>query len=149
MTPGPDLPRPPTGPRVLPGGTSVSPLTCGWQTPAPAARAERTGSRVGLAPQQTPDVRRCATVRAAPALCRGGTDSAKSGRIPALSRNGEASRNGGEPRRLTCVTQPVLGGRAVRSAPHREPERAHFVLRASMEDDHVQQLPAGNRHPCR
>ena len=45
----------------------------------------------------TPPGGACATVRAAPALSRGGPSSAKSGRNPALSRNGEAPCKGASP----------------------------------------------------
>ena len=58
---------------------------------------------------------RCATVRTAPALCRGGPSSAKSGRNPALSRNGEAPARGrAQPPDLGRRNQSSEEGRFVR-----------------------------------
>ena len=61
---------------------------------------------------------------------------AKTGENPALSRNGTAPSRG-EPGRLDCIDDAVLGGRAVRSDASMVSWRAHFVLREPMEDDHV------------
>ena len=75
------------------------------------------GVRPAVAPCSRRAAQQCATVCSAPALCRGGPRSAKSGRNPALSRNGEAPAWGrAQPPDLGRRNQS-LGGRAVRSMP--------------------------------
>ena len=69
--------------------------------PVPTTAGRTCLRRLSCGSRWTP-IRRVRYGATAPALCRGGPGSAKSGRNPALSRNGEAPTRG-EPSRLTWV----------------------------------------------
>ena len=95
---GRDCPRPSRTSACASGAAPAFPNGPRPPFPARPLRADPSlpeGERPGAcdlrsAPSSRRAASQCATVRGAPALCRGGPSSAKSGEIPALSRNGEA-----------------------------------------------------------